>query len=240
MPLTILIVAALIGAAISGAIGMGGGVFLLAVMATVLPPGVVVPIHGAVQLASNFTRSMALLKNVSWRIFWLYTPTMVLGAWIGLQLYRGAGSWWFKPAIGAFFAAFLLWDRFKPRRIRLPLWMFVPAGIGGGFLTITVGVSGPYLAAFFLRDDLERREIVATKATIQTLGHFLKFPAFLSLGFRYQEHWLTILPLLGCVVVGTFLGTSLLKRMPERLFGFAFRGVLLMLSLRLMASLWWN
>ena len=236
--LPVLIPAALVASAISGVLGMGGGVTLLAVMAAILEPRVVVPVHGVVQLTSNFTRSLVLLRNVSWRIVAMYFPTMVIGAWLGLQLYRGAGAPWFRPAIGLFVASFLLWDRFKPRRLSLPDWVFVPAGLGGGFLTITIGAAGPYLAAFFLRDDLERKQIVATKATIQTFGHFLKIPAFLSIGFPYVEHLALILPLLGAVVVGTFLGTALLKRIPEAAFRRVFRIALWILALRLIASPW--
>jgi uncharacterized membrane protein YfcA len=61
----LLITAALVASAVSGTLGMGGGVLLLAVFATVLDPIAVVPIHGIVQLASNFTRSLALMKNVA-------------------------------------------------------------------------------------------------------------------------------------------------------------------------------
>ncbi len=116
MPLALLVVlvpSALVASAISGAIGMGGGVVLLAIMASVLDPMLVVPVHGAVQLVSNSTRTLQLWRNIDWRIAALYTPTMILGAFLGLQLYRGAGMPWFKPAIGAFVLAFLAWKRFK-------------------------------------------------------------------------------------------------------------------------------
>jgi uncharacterized membrane protein YfcA len=234
----LLVPVAVIAAALSGVLGMGGGILLLALLASVLDPAVVVPVHGVVQLASNFTRALRLGRNIAWWVVALYAPPMVLGAWAGLQLYRGAGMPWFKPAIGAFVLAFLLWDRFKPRRLVLPRGLFVPAGLGGGFLTITVGATGPYLAAFFLRDDLERRQIVATKAAIQTFGHFLKIPAFLSIGFDYSGELDLILPLLAAVVVGTFLGTHLLHRLSEDRFGRLFRGALAVLALRLLASPW--
>lgn len=237
--IALLIAAAFVGSAISGTIGMGGGALLIAVMAVTLDPMAVVPVHGVVQLTSNFTRSLALLKEVRWRLVAYYAPGMVLGAWVGLQLYRGAGMPWFKPAIGGFVIASLLWKRFKPKRLAVPEWVFVPAGLGGGFLTITVGAAGPYLAAFFLRDDLDRRQIVATKAVIQSFGHLLKIPAFLSIGFAYQEHIALIVPLLLAVIAGTFLGTRLLQRLSERVFGWVFQGVLGVLGIRLLLSPWW-
>ncbi len=239
MSLVLLIATAVLGSAISGAIGMGGGILLIAVMAMVLDPVIVVPVHGVVQLASNFTRLLRLRRDIAGWVVALYAPTMVIGAWIGLQLYHGAGMPWFKPAIGAFVVAFLVWDRFKPKRLVLPRWVFVPAGIGGGFLTITVGAAGPYLAAFFLRDDLQRKEIVATKAAIQSFGHLLKIPAFLSIGFDYRSEVGLVLPLLAAVVAGTFVGTHVLHRMSDEAFGQGFRAVLAVLALRLLATPWW-
>jgi len=236
--LLVLAPAAVAASALSGVLGMGGGVLLLAVMAALLDPVLVVPLHGVVQLASNFTRTIALLRDVSWWIVARYVPLMVLGAWLGLQLYRGAALPWFKPAVGAFLVSSLLWDRFKPKRLRLPRWIFFPAGLGGGFLTMVVGAAGPYLAAFFLRDDLDRKEIVATKAAIQTFGHFLKIPAFLSIGFAYREHVGLFVPLLACVVAGTFLGTRLLHRLSEDVFRPLFRGMLALLAARLLVSAW--
>ena len=52
----VLVVACFITATISGILGMAGGVTLLGVMTALLPAPTVVPLHGIVQLASNWTR----------------------------------------------------------------------------------------------------------------------------------------------------------------------------------------
>jgi uncharacterized membrane protein YfcA len=168
----------------------------------------------------------------------LYVPTLMLGAAVGIRFYSGAGMPWFRPMIGVFVLAFLVWDRFKPERLVLPRWVFLPAGFLGGIITVLIGASGPYLAAFFLRDDMDRHQIVATKAAIQTFGHLVKIPAFMSIGFVYREHLDLILPLLACAVVGTIIGTRILKRMREGIFQIAFRVFLALLALRLILDAW--
>jgi uncharacterized membrane protein YfcA len=225
-------------AAFSGAVGMGGGVILLGIMANLLPPPAVVPLHGAVQLISNSTRTLRLLQSVRWRIVALYAPALLIGAFLALQIYSGTRMSWFRPVIGLFILAFLAWERFRPRRLKLPIWAFAPAGLGGGLLTILVGATGPYLAAFFLRDDLEREEIVATKAAIQMIGHLVKIPAFLSVGFPYVEHLGLIVPLVVCAILGTLLGTWFLKRMGEKGFRVLFRVILGLLAARLILQAW--
>jgi uncharacterized membrane protein YfcA len=238
MELIILIPVALLTSTISGAIGMGGGVALLAVMASILAPGVVIPVHGVVQVVSNSSRTLILLRRVQWRIFFLYLPAQLVGIVIGISIYQGSPMTWLKPAIGTFVLVYLLWDRFKPKRLQLPLLIFAPAGLIGGLLTILVGATGPFLAAFFLRDDIDREQIVATKAVIQTVGHLAKVPAFLSVGFPYAQHIDLILPLLVCAVAGTWIGTRLLKRMDQRVFGIGFRLALAVLGIRLAADVW--
>ncbi len=229
----ILSVTTLVGATISGVIGMGGGILLLAVMASVLDPIAVVPVHGVVQLVSNSSRGLRLLPHVNRRFVAFYTPMLLVGAAVGIGLYRGASAPWFRPAVGAFVLLVLLWERLEPERLRAPDWVLVPAGFVGGLLTVLVGATGPYLAAFFLRDDMTRREIVATKAAVQTFGHLVKIPAFLSIGFAYREHLLLIGPLVVCAVLGTLLGTAVLGRLNEQVFRRAFRVVLLVLAVRL-------
>jgi uncharacterized membrane protein YfcA len=236
--LWILIPAAFAASALSGAIGMGGGVLLLAVMATVLAPPLVVPLHGVVQLTSNTTRAVTLFRRVDWQIVLFYCPTLVAGVFLGLQLYRGSGMIWFRPLIGLFVIAFLAWDRFRPKRLQMPRWVFFPAGLLGGAITILIGASGPYLAAFFLRDDMDRESIIATKALVQTVGHLLKIPAFLAIDFDYPANLHLLLPLLGCAVGGTLLGTWALQKMGEGVFRIIFRVVLLGLGLRLLADPW--
>jgi uncharacterized membrane protein YfcA len=203
-----LVPTALAGATLSGILGMGGGLLLITVMASVLEPIQVVPVHGAVQLVSNGTRALRLGESLTW----------------------------FKPFVGGFVLLMLVWDRFRPQRLELPTWLLVPGGVVGGVLTVLVGATGPYLASFFLRDDMDRREVVATKATMQVVGHLVKIPAFLSVGFNYAVSIWLIVPLLACAVAGTFLGTSLLGKLPETRFRIGFRVLLAALAIRLIMA----
>ena len=52
----VLVFSALLTSILSGVIGMGGGITLLAVMELFVPASALVPLHGSVQLMSNGTR----------------------------------------------------------------------------------------------------------------------------------------------------------------------------------------
>lgn len=232
----VVVAAAVLTSTLSGVIGMGGGMALVGVMAAVLPPAVVVPLHGVAQLASNFTRTLALLRHVSWRLFALYTPFLVAGTALATWLWSASALGWFKPGIGAFLLAFLVYRRVKPELRNPPRWIYAPLGVVTGFLGVFVGATGPFIAPFFQRDDLEKESIIATKAAVQAVGHLLKLPAFLVLGFDYLAWTPLLAALVASVVVGTLLGRLVLERISRAVFNALFEGTLALIALYLLAG----
>ena len=222
----ILIVAAVATSALSGTIGMGGGIALIGVMTALLEASVVVPLHGIVQLCSNLTRVALLLKRVRWPIFAVYVGPLAIGVTAARFAYEGVSLPGFRPLIGIFILLFLITRRIKPSMRNLPMWTFAPLGLVVGFLTLFVGATGPLIAPFFLRDDMEPEQVVGTKACVQTFTHLLKIPAFLTLDFNYLEHGVTLGVLIASVVVGTLIGRFALARLPKKVFTWIFEGVL--------------
>lgn len=232
----ILIPAALITSTVSGFLGMAGGISLLAVMTAVLPAAQVVPIHGAVQLASNFTRTLVYIRHVYWKIFFVYAVPVACGVAAAASLWSGDKLAWFKPGIGAFILLFLVWRRCKPTLRNVPLWVYAPVGLAAGFLTIFVGAVGPFIAPFFLRDDFKKEQVIATKAVCQAWGHLLKIPAFLALGFPFHEHGRLMGALFVCVLLGTIAGRWLLNRISKERFVLVYEFVLGAIALYLIAG----
>lgn len=237
-PLTwgLLAATAVVTSTISGILGMAGGITLLGVMTALLPAPQVVPLHGVVQLSSNFTRSLAFVRHIEWRIFGVFAPALLVGVALAAEVYQGTRLAWFRPAIGAFLLAFLVWRRFSPKLRNPPRWLYAVVGLVTGFLSLFVGATGPFLAPFFLRDDFDKEQVIATKAVCQTLTHLLKVPTFLFLGFDYLAHAPLLATMIAAVIVGTLLGKALLARIPKRVFTILFEGVVVALALYLIAS----
>ena len=62
-----LVALSLFTSALTAAAGIGGGLVLLSVMASFLPPIVVIPTHGVVQLGSNAGRAVLLRHRTRMR-----------------------------------------------------------------------------------------------------------------------------------------------------------------------------
>ena len=87
-------------------------------------------------------------------------------------------------------------------------------------LSLTAGIAGPILDTFFVRSKLRRHAVIGTKATTQTLTHLLKVGYFGSLS---ADALSVDLILAGSMVALAFLGTSLSKRVLERMTDASFR-----------------
>jgi len=235
----ILIAACFVTATISAILGMAGGVTLLGVMTAMLPPRTVVPLHGIVQLASNWTRTWAFRRHVRWSFLWIFLVPSVMGIAAGGVLWSGVKLTWFKAWIGGFLLVFLVWRRYQPTLRNPPGWSYALLGFAAGLLTIFVGATGPFLAPFFLRDDFENEEVIATKAACQTWIHLLKIPAFLALGFDYAPHVPLLFGLVAAVIGGTYFGKHLLSRISKERFVTWFQIVLALLAIYLIASSLW-
>jgi len=241
MPTTLLLAAAaLVTATLSGFLGMAGGVTLVGLMTLIVAPPLVIPLHGVVQLASNFTRTLAFLRHVYWRILAYYAVPMAVGVLLASMVWSGGKMEWFKPLIGAYLVVFLVLRRLKPKLRNPPMWNYAVLGLVTGFLAIFVGATGPFIAPFFLRDDFDKEQVIATKAVCQAWAHLLKLPAFLALGFDYAPHVGLLAIMIACVVAGTLLGKALLSRVSREGFGVAFEGVLGVLAAYLIGAYLWG
>jgi uncharacterized membrane protein YfcA len=232
----VLVVACFVTATVSAILGMAGGVTLLGVMTALLPAPVVVPLHGIVQLASNWTRTWAFRRHVRWSIFFAFMLPAVVGVGIAASIWADLELTWFRAWVGAFILFFLVWRRYKPDLRNPPIWSYAALGLAAGLLAIFVGASGPFLAPFFLRDDFENEEVIATKAICQTWLHLLKIPAFLALSFDYAPYAPMLVGLVVAVIGGTYFGKHLLTRISKDRFVFWFQLVLAILAVYLIAS----
>jgi uncharacterized membrane protein YfcA len=210
--------AALLTSAISAVFGMAGGMILMGLYAATLPVQAAMVLHGVTQLFANGFRAFLLRRHV----FAAGLVWYALGALATLALFAVLAIVVARPVVfllmgGIPLALMLLPARFAPsferRRHSLLCGALTTAA------SLLAGVSGPLLDVFFVRTELDRFEVVATKATTQAAGHVLKIVYFGGL-VRTAEADLDlpwwIYPLLVvCAFVGTKLGGRLLDGMGD-------------------------
>jgi uncharacterized membrane protein YfcA len=237
MPISLIIlltICSVFTAILSAITGMGGGVVLLSIMTLFLPLNIIIPIHGVVQLISNSTRSFLLRKYINWPIFLAFICGLPIGVLLSLSLIKKLDSTTFPLLL---IISLIFYTVFKPKKlppINIPIWAFSLVGLAVGFLGLLVGATGPFIAPFFLRPDLTKEQIIATKSSVQIMGHLIKIPAFLHLGFAYQDYWISTLCLTIAAILGTKLGIIILGRISDKFFRIFFKSALFMAGVRLL------
>ena len=220
--------------AFTAVIGLGGGIMLIAVMPGLLPAAAVIPVHGAVQLASNSSRVLFGLRHVQWRLFWPFLLGAVVGALLGARLVVRLTPDHLPLFLGLFILL-VTWVRVPRRAFRLP-GHFTILGVVQTVLSLFVGVTGPLTNAFLLREDLPKDRLVVTHGMLMTATHLLKILVFGFVGFAFAPHLPLIAGMIVAVTLGSFAGTRLRGRLSESLFRRIFKALVTALSLRMVIS----
>jgi uncharacterized membrane protein YfcA len=215
---------------ITATFSLGGGSLLIAAMALVLPPLVVVPVHGCVQLGSNAGRALVMRAHIQWQFLLWVALGAVVGSVLGGRFASLLPERWFAAAIGVFVLV-TAWLP-QPKLIAESRAVQFTGGVVVSALGMVVGAAGPLVAAF-VRGIADRRQLVATHAMLNALVHVFKVAVFVTLGFAFAEYLWLILAMVASGFAGTALGSRLLTRVPERVFRLVFRFLLSAVALEL-------
>lgn len=212
---------------------MGGGILLLSAMTFFMPIQVIIPIHGLIQLISNSTRLLYLKEHIKWRFFFFFIIGLPFGAGLAAWLLKGVVS---ESLPYLVITILIFYAVFKPKKMphwEITGWGWTIVGFFTGITGILAGAVGPLIAPFFIRNDLKKEEIVATKASLQMITHFSKIPVFLSLGFKFEDYSYAIGLMAVAAILGTKYGVRILSGVQESTFKMLYKGVLLISGLRL-------
>ncbi|MEQ6885003.1 sulfite exporter TauE/SafE family protein [Salicola sp. Rm-C-2C1-2] len=233
-PLTagLLLAASLLTSMITAALGAGGGVLLLGLMAVWLPPVAIVPVHGLIQLGSNAGRFAMTWRRADWGALAAFAPGVIIGMAAGaLLLVRLPEQVWQITIAG--FILFLCWG---PSLASAALGRsgIMLASMVTSFITLFVGATGPFVAAFIKQLHSDRFRTIATFSGAMLLQHLPKALVFTMAGFSFLE-WLPWgAAMIACGLAGTRLGLNLVHRMGDHTFQRLFSVILTLLALRLL------
>ncbi|PKM05159.1 MAG: permease [Gammaproteobacteria bacterium HGW-Gammaproteobacteria-6] len=228
----VLVFAAMLTSALTAAMGIGGGVLLLAIMALVMPAAAIIPVHGMVQLGSNANRALLTLKHINLPVILWFLPGVVIGAGLASLFLVQLPMSLVQLSI-ALFILLLCWGPALPGRATGPFGTLIASSITT-FLSVFVGATGPLVAAFVKEQQQgERFSTVATFAAAMCLQHAPKALVYGAAGFVFSD-WLGLIAMMiGAGALGTWIGLHLLRRTSDTRFGLTFNLLLSLLALRL-------
>lgn len=220
-----------LGSFITAAFGIGGGVVVLAVFASLLTPAALIPVHGVIQLGSNAGRMLIMREHIVKPVFITFVVGALIGVGIGGLIVVDLPPAIIQIAVGAF----ILWTIVAkpPVFLRHSAWL---AGGVSSFLTMFFGATGPFVAAYIKTLGFERMTHVGTQAACMTMQHGLKVLVFGILGFAFGPYLPLMVGMIAFGFAGTLVGRNVLMKIDEQRFKFALNAILVLLSLRLIWS----
>ena len=212
--------------------GAGGGPILLALMALVLPPVILIPVHTVVQLGVSVSRIALLRSFIMWKTVLPFVVGGVLGAAAGAPIFVSLPG----PVLLGLIGAFVLLIAWMPKfgLIGPEKGRFGFVGYIATFLGMFVSSTGLLIAPFVAGISPDRRNYAATVAALGTTMHLIKLAAFGFIGFSIGAYLPLIAVMCATAALGNWVGRHILVRMPEKAFRIALKYLLTVLSVRLL------
>jgi uncharacterized membrane protein YfcA len=205
---------------LSGLFGMAGGMILIGVLLMLMPLPTAMVLHAITQMASNGWRAFLWRAHISWRPVFVYLIgcAIALGIWSLIRYVPDKPVALLLLGVTPFLARLLPSD-LKPNPESV--WQGAVYGSICMGLMLMTGVIGPLLDTYFLGSgQLDRRSIIATKATCQVFSHLTKLIYFGGI----IDQAATLNPLLALVAIAaSMIGTTASRRVLEAMSDQQFR-----------------
>lgn len=162
---------------------------------------------------------------MSWRLLWKLVPGVIPGLLLGALFMGLVDDQTMRRTIGTLLlvmVALQVWQRRRPREPRpdgQPHWASTAStGVAAGFTTMTANAAGPVMALYFLALRIDKVRFIGTNAWFFALINVSKVPLAASLGLFTPQGLLLDLVLIPAVLLGTLIGTWVIKRVTQRQF----------------------
>lgn len=212
----LLIISSFFTSFITATAGLGGGLALLAILASVLPSQALIAVHGVVQLGSNSGRAWLYRQTMNWSVLRRFAAGAVIGAAIGASVAATVPAPILRISVGVF-VLYALWSP-SPRLTKAGPWYDRIGGFIATFLTMFFGATGPFVTALIAPRNWPKSVYMGTFAGCMMTQHVLKSVAFGMVGFDFAP-WVGLISAMVLTgYAGTFVGTAVLNRLPEKVF----------------------
>ena len=226
-----LVVIAFFTSALAAAVGMGGGILLIASMPGLVPVQAIIPVHAVTQFASNSSRVAFGRSHIDKSLILPFAIGAVLGAWLGAEIYRDLNLEWL-PAIIGLLILVITWIPLPQvktgGKVALVVLGFYQTGLG-----MLAGATGPLGGAVLRHYNTGRDWLVVNTAVYMSVNHCVRVVVFALLGFSFAPWIWLILGMVIAGVLGSWAGTKLRSHIPQALFQRLFKVLVTVLALRM-------
>ena len=211
---------------------VGGGIIMLVALAQSFSPGTLIPLHGAIQLSNNLSRTFVYRKFFRWYLIQNILVATTIGSVGGILLFGTIPEQiliWLIAGTILFFTWAPL-DNFILSIMRND-WF---CGLISGFAGIFIGANGPLVTAYMRTKNLSPESLVANHGAVMIYQHSIKILLFIYFfGFSIGEYLSFIVILAIAGFAGAVLAKAIISLIPYESFNIALKILLSFLALTL-------
>ena len=212
--------------------GLGGGMLLLALMAQLFAPAILIPLHGIAQVFSNANRGIIHRKSLEWTYLRPFVAGSVIGAFAFVPLIVFVDATLGALALGLF----ILFVTWFPQWFNVSRLPYILSGALTSGLGVLFGATGPLAMSAHPKANWTKAQIVGNHGAAMAFQPGIKVVAYLVAGVRLYDYIGHIAVLFAGAWLGTFLGTKILNKFSDERFKTMLKWVLTALALRLIFS----
>ena len=211
---------------------VGGAIIMLVALAQSFSPGTLIPLHGAIQLSNNLSRTFVYRKFFRWHLIQNILVATTIGSVGGILLFGTIPEQiliWLIAGTILFFTWAPL-DNFILSIMRND-WF---CGLISGFAGIFIGANGPLVTAYMRTKNLSPESLVANHGAVMIYQHSIKILLFIYFfGFSIGEYLSFIVILAIAGFAGAVLAKAIISLIPYESFNIALKILLSFLALTL-------
>ncbi len=234
MTFTVLILMSFLGALLTAIVGMGGGMMLIAIMPGIVPTAAIIPLHGAIQFASNISRVIIDIRSLNGKIVAQWFIGTCVGATLAAPLVRNFPLDYLPLLLGVFILLFT-WTPKERFFYRIPCQYF-GLGLITAFLSLFVGATGPMGLTAIIREKMSTNTLIATSSAMNASVQGAKVGAFLAIGFSFVPYLDLLISVIVAVTVGSLVGKVIRSRLPAERLLLAVKILLSLLAVRMIIT----
>lgn len=226
--------------AVRSAAGFGAVLVAMPMLAFVLPVSAAVSITTALTAITSVHHLSRDWRRVAWRHFAIMAFYSAIGIGLGFYLINLLDEHALRRSLGGFLMLYAIYAWVTagrapvfPARWRRAL--AAGTGISGGLLGTLFGAGvGPIYVIYFNTLRLEREIFRVTMSTVVLLGGAARIAGYARLGFYEASSVVLIAIGLPLVLVGSWLGDRVIRRLDPRMFGRLVGGLIFLSGLALL------
>jgi uncharacterized membrane protein YfcA len=233
----------MIGAfAVRSAAGFGAVLIAMPMLAFVLPVSTAVSVTTALTAITSVHQLSRDWRRVAWRHFGIMAAYSAIGIGLGLYFITLLDEHALRRCLGAFLILYSLYAvaTAKASRTVSTRWhgpLAAGTGIVGGLLGTLFGAGvGPIYVVYFNALQMEREIFRVTMSTVVLLGGAARIAGYASLGF-YERSSIALIAIgLPLVVVGSWLGDRVIRRLDPQIFSWLVGGLIFLSGVGLLVK----